>query len=461
MSLFRTKPIVAHHAEDTGLKRCLGAFDLTLLGVGAIIGAGIFVLTGVAAATQAGPAIVLSYLMAGLACAFTALSYAELASSIGGSGSAYGYAYAGMGEFIAWLVGWNLLLEYGVACSAVATGWSGYVANALMAMNIHLPKILLAGPYAGGIIDLPAFLVVIGIGVLLAIGVQQSARFNAVVVAIKLIAIAVFVAIAVRHVNPANWHPFLPFGIHGIAGGAALVFFAYIGFDAVSTATEETINPKRDMPIGIIASLIICTLVYVAVAGLLTGIVPYPQLNVSSPVSQALLTLGYRFGAAIVAVGAIAGLTTVILVMYYGFTRICLAITRDGLLPPVLDKINPRTQTPIRLIVCSGIVIALLAGLFPIAVLAELINIGTLSAFCIVCGGVIVMRYTKPDLPRPFKTPFSPLIPGLGILFCLYLMLHLSGFTWWRFLLWMLAGLVIYFGYSRRRSVLALAGNSS
>lgn len=456
MNLFRTKPIISEFETRTELKRCLGAFDLILLGVGAIIGAGIFVLTGVAAATQAGPAIVFSYLLAGLACTFTALSYAELSSSVGGCGSAYGYAYAGFGEFIAWLVGWALLLEYGMVTAAVATGWSGYVANVLTALGSPLSKALLAGPASGGIVDLPAMLIVFVIGCLLIKGVQHSARFNAAVVFIKFIAIAVFVVIAGTHVNPANWHPFVPFGWQGIAGGAALVFFAYIGFDAVSTAAEETINPQRNLPIGIICALAICTLIYVVVAGLLTGIVPYHTLNVSAPVSGALLALNFRVGAGIVSAGAIAGLTTVILVMYYGLTRIFLAISRDGLLPSALAKVHPRTQTPVRLIVMTGIIIMLLAGLVPIGSLAELVNIGTLTAFCMVCGGVIIMRYTQPNLVRPFKVPGCPLTPFLGVVFCIYLMLHLSTRTWHCFIVWIAMGLVVYFSYGRHKSVLAV-----
>jgi APA family basic amino acid/polyamine antiporter len=456
MSLFRTKPIAEVNESKGELKRCLSAFDLVLLGVGAIIGAGIFVLTGVAAATQAGPAIILSYVLSGLACTFTALSYAELASSVGGCGSAYGYAYAGFGEFIAWIVGWALLLEYGLVTSTVAVGWSGYVGNTFAALGLPISKMLLAGPYDGGIVNLPAVLIVVAIGSLLAIGLRQTARFNAAIVFIKFLSIVVFVAIAAAHVDIKNWHPFMPFGWPGIAGGAALVFFAYIGFDAVSTAAEETIDPQRNMPIGIIVALTVCTLVYVLVAGLLTSIVPYQTLNVSSPVSQVLLTLHYRVAAGIVAAGAIAGLTTVILVMYYGFTRVVLAMTRDGLLPPVLSAVSSKTQTPVKLVVFSGIVIAILAGIVPLTTLAELVNIGTLTAFCIVCAGVVILRYKQPNLPRPFKVPGSPLVPALGVAFCLYLMFHLSIHTWQCFLAWMVIGFLVYFGYSRRRSLLAV-----
>jgi APA family basic amino acid/polyamine antiporter len=453
-SLFRTKPLSHAEQQDSGLHRCLTAFDLTLLGIGAIIGAGVFVLTGIAAANNAGPGVIISFLLAGLASTFSALSYAELASSIGGCGSAYGYAFAGFGEFIAWIMGWNLLLEYGMACSTVAIGWSGYADNALASIGVHLPDALLKNPFQGGLINLPAALIILAITAMLTLGVRQSTRFNNIIVFVKLGAIAIFVAIAAFHVNPTNWHPFLPFGWQGVLHGAALIFFAYIGFDAVSTASEEAINPKRDLPIGIIASLIICTLAYMLVAGLLTGIAHYSTLAVSSPVSQALLSLGFHFAAGLVAVGAIAGLTTVILVMYYGFTRVFLAMTRDGLLPASFAKINPKTKTPVRIIVSVGVVMALVAGLIPMQNVAELVNIGTLAAFATVCLGVVILRVTKPDMHRPFKTPFSPLIPILGAVFAVVLMFSLPSITWWRFIIWTLIGIGIYFGFSRKHSIL-------
>ena len=455
MSLLRTKPINADMYCDTGLKRCLGPWDLTLLGIGAIIGAGIFVLTGIAAATHAGPGIVLSFVVAGLACAFSALAYAELAASIGGCGSAYGYAYAGLGEIVAWIIGWDLILEYGVATAAVAIGWSGYFDNALAAVGLHLPEYFLKAPSDGGWINLPAAGIVLTLAVLLAVGVRQSARFNAAMVFIKLAAIGTFIAVAAFNVNPANWTPFLPFGWGGVISGAALIFFAYIGFDAVSTAAEEAIDPPRDLPIGILASLVVCTVIYMLVAGLLTGIAPYTSLNVPSPVADALLHLGHTSAAAFIAAGAIAGLTTVMLVLYYGLTRVFLAMSRDGLLPSVFSAISRRTHTPVRVILASGLLIAAIAGFTPIGDVAELVNIGTLAAFVLVCGGVIVLRYTRPDLPRPFKTPFSPLIPALGIAFCLYLMASLPVLTWERFLIWLAIGMAVYFGYSRKRSVLA------
>lgn len=454
MNLFRTKMINADAYCNTGLKRVLGPLDLTLLGIGAIIGAGIFVLTGVAAATQAGPSIVLSYVVAGLACAFAALSYAELASSIGGCGSAYGYAYAGLGEFIAWLIGWDLILEYGMATAVVAIGWSGYVNNALTAVNLPLPDYLLHGPAENGLINLPAAAIIIILSLLLALGVRMSAHFNAAMVLVKILAIGTFIVVAFGHVNPDNWTPFMPFGWSGVMQGAAFIFFAYIGFDAVSTAAEEARNPQRDLPIGILASLGICTVIYILVAGLLTGIVPYQTLNVPSPVADALLRIGQQGASALIAAGAIAGLTTVMLVLFYGLTRVFLAMSRDGLLPPVFAAIHPKTGTPIRIIMSSGLLIALIAGLTPIDDIAELVNIGTLAAFVLVCAGVIALRYTQPNLVRPFRTPLMPVIPILGIVFCLYLMYSLPLMTWFRFLGWLALGVVFYFIYSYSHSSL-------
>ena len=455
-TLFRTKPINAnHHLTDTGLRRVLGAFDLTLLGIGAIIGAGIFVLTGIAAATQAGPAIVISYIVAGLACAFSALAYAELAATIGGCGSAYGYAYAGLGELAAWIIGWDLILEYSVATAAVAIGWSGYVQNALTALGLTLPASLVSAPGAGGLINLPAAAIVLTLALLLALGVRESSRANAVMVAIKLAAIGVFIAFAVGHVEPANWTPFMPFGWDGVMGGAALIFFAYIGFDAVSTAADEARNPQRDLPIGILASLAVCTVVYMIVAGLLTAVASYTTLNNPSPVADVMLHLGYPWVAGVIAAGAIAGLTSVMLVLYYGLSRVFLAMARDGLLPPAFAAVHPRTQTPLRVILAAGMLMAAVAGLTPIGHVAELVNIGTLAAFFLVCIGVIVLRYTHPNVPRPFKTPLMPLIPLAGAGTCLYLMAQLPPVTWLRFVAWLGIGFVIYFGYSRRRSAIA------
>jgi APA family basic amino acid/polyamine antiporter len=459
MNLFRTKSIASATSETGTLRRCLSAFDLTLLGIGAIIGAGVFVLTGIAAATKAGPAISLSYVVAGLASMFAALSYAELATCIGGCGSAYSYSYVVFGELIAWIIGWDLILEYTLSVSTVAIGWSGYVKDAFLSLNIHLPELLLKNPFEGGIINLPAFLIIFLLAIFLCIGVKHSARFNAAIVFIKLLTIAIFIAVASQNVDIKNWGHFFPFGWSGVMQGAALVFFAYIGFDALSTAAEETIDPQRNLPIGIIASVIICTTIYIVVAALLTGIVPYTTLNVKSPVSDALINIGHPLAAGIVAAGAIAGLTTVMLVMYYGLTRICLAITRDGLLPASFASINPRTQTPIKIILSSGLIIAIIAGLVPIGAAAELVNIGTLSAFTLVCGGVIALRWLQPELLRPFKLPWNPLIPLLGVIFCFYLMINLAVFTWISFVIWSSIGLVVYFAYGYKGSKLNKSRN--
>lgn len=450
--LWRKKPITPH--VDNGLHRSLNLFDLTFMGIGAIIGAGVFVLTGVAAATKAGPAISLSYVIAGLASLFAALAYAEMASSIGGSGSAYSYAYAGFGEFIAWLIGWDLLLEYIMSVSTVAIGWSGYVDNLFTSVHVHLPIAFTKGPFEGGVINLLAVTMIAILAIFLSLGVKNSARFNNVIVFIKLITIAVFITIAALNVEVKNWHPFFPFGWSGVMSGAALVFFSYIGFDALSTAVEESIHPERDIPLGIINSLLICTLVYIVVSALLTGIVSYTHLNVGSPVAFALLHIGHRTAAGFIAAGAIAGLTTVMLVMYYGLTRICLAISRDGLLPAQIATLNRETRTPLRIIIVMGIIIAIIAGIVPINHAAEMVNIGTLAAFFLVCLGTVILRITHPELHRPFKLPFNPLIPLLGAGFCLYLMLQLPAVTWWRFSAWAVLGLIIYFLYSQRHSLL-------
>ncbi len=461
--LFRTRTLKHEDYADSGLKRCLTAFDLTLLGIGAIIGTGIFVLTGIAAAHQAGPAVVLSFVIAGVACAFAALAYAELAASLGGCGSAYGYGYSAFGEFVAWMIGWTLLLEYGMSVAAVANGWSGYFGNALASMGLHLPKAITAHPEHGGIVNLPAVLVILALMGLLAVGVRESARLNAVMVGVKLFTIVVFLAAATGHVDPAHWSPFMPYGWFtrapggetvGVLAGASLVFFAYIGFDAVTTAAEEAKHPQRDLPIGIVSALVICTVVYIAVSGVLTGVVDYRELGVSSPVAAALLSLGHRWASGLVAVGVIAGLLTVMLVLYYGLTRIIFAMARDGLLPPFFATVNERTQTPVNTIVVVGLLCALFAGVLPLGKLAELVNIGTLFAFVMVCIGVIVLRRTQPDLPRPFRLPANPLIPLLGAFSCTALMAFLPQHTWERFIGWLVAGIVFYFAYSIRHSKL-------
>ncbi|HEX6929195.1 MAG TPA: amino acid permease [Gammaproteobacteria bacterium] len=472
MNIFRTKPIETHGESDSGLRKVLGPVDLVLLGVGAIIGAGIFVLTGLAAANHAGPAVILSFVVAGTVVGFAALSYAELASAIGGAGSAYSYGYHGLGEFIAWVIGWMLILEYTVAISAVSVGWSGYVNNALTAMGMGLPEILTKTPMEGGVVNLPAVLIILGLGTLLATGAKVSAQFNAIMVFVKVAAILLFIGVALFNIEPANWTPFIPergvnplgeisYGWQGIMTGAASIFFAYIGFDAVSTAAEETRNPGRDLPIGILGSLGICTALYMVVSALLTGVVPYQSLNVPSPVSSALLQVGVEWASGMVAVGAIAGLTTVMLVLYFGLTRVLFAISRDGLLPPFFSHVNRKTGSPVRVIVLAGIAMACIAGFAPLTDIVELTNIGTLGAFMVVCAGVAVLRVTKPDMHRPFRTPFSPVIPVLGILGCIYLILNLSPDTWSRFGIWLAAGLVIYFAYSYRHSKLGGNGNDT
>ncbi len=462
--MFRRK-IGADHEQPVGLKQCLGAWDLTLLGIGAIIGTGIFVLTGVAAATQAGPAIVLSFVVAGLCSAFAAMAYSEMAASVGGVGSAYGYSYAAFGELIAWIIGWDLILEYGVATAAVSVGWSGYANNVLTAIGLPLPPELLNGPWADtpGIVNLPAVFIVSILTYLLVRGVKESARLNAIVVFIKLLAIAVFIVVASFHIVPENWSPFMPFGWFGhaedgktigVLAGASLVFFAYVGFDAVSTAVGEAKNPQKDIPIGTIAALLICTFLYIVVSGLLTAITPYQELNVPSPVAFSLERLGIHWASALVATGAITGLTTAMLVCYYALTRVIFGISRDGLLPRFFGKVSDKYQTPVNATLMCGMVIALMAGFMPLGILAELVNIGTLFAFILVCAGVMVLRRTNPDMPRPFKIPAVDLICGLGVLSSLALIAFLPFVTHMRFLLWLLAGLVIYFAYGARHSLL-------
>lgn len=454
MDLFRKKEINGFINEGSYFRQCLSALDLVFLGVGAIIGAGIFVLTGIVAATHAGPGIVFSYILAGLACAFAALSYAELASMIGGCGSAYGYAYAGFGELIAWIVGWDLLLEYSISVSAVSVGWSSYLHDLLLALKIHFPAALTKGPMSGGTLNVLAVAIISLLSLLLILGIKSSARFNNTMVLIKLVVIFLFIAIACSEVNPQNWTPFLPFGFVGVMKGASLIFFAYVGFDAVSTAAEEAIKPQYDIPIGIIGSLLICTILYIVVAGLLTGIVPYTSLNVASPISHSLLMLGYKVAAGFVGVGAIAGLTTVMLVLFYGLTRVFFAMARDGLLPQCFAVTHEKTKTPVRIILLCGVLMSFIAACVPLSGLAELVNIGTLFAFIIVCIGVIVLRHTEPDIKRPFKTPLMPFIPLLGILCCAYLIFYLPGVTILRFLIWMAVGVIIYFSFSRKHSLL-------
>ncbi len=458
---FRTKSIEQilsdYEAQTHKLKRTLTAFDLTALGIGAIIGTGIFVLVGTAAVGDgdrpgAGPGLVLSFMLSGAACLLAALCYAEFASMIPVAGSAYTYSYATLGEFFAWVTGWSLVLEYGVACTAVSIGWSGYFVSLLERVGVHLPPPLVNAPHEGGLVNLPAVLIVLALTVLLVIGIKESARVTGVIVTIKIAVVLFFIAVGAFAVDPANWSPFMPNGFAGVGAAAAIIFFAYIGFDAVSTTAEEAQNPQRDVPIGIIASLVLCTILYVAVSAVLTGIVPYKQIHVKAPVAEALNAVGYRWGSALVAVGAVAGITSVLIVMLLGQIRVFYAMSRDGLLSPWLSAVHSQYGTPHRATLVTGVAVAVLAGFVPIGVAAELTNIGTLFAFALVCGAVLVLRRTRPELRRPFRTPFVPAVPILGMLACLALIGYLPVITKIGFAVWAVIGLVLYAGYGFRHS---------
>ncbi|MGX6565948.1 Serine transporter YbeC, amino acid:H+ symporter family [Cupriavidus necator] len=460
MSLFRTKDIDAMLAvaRDDGLKKVLGPTDLVMMGIGAIIGTGIFVLTGTGALT-AGPALTVSFVIAALACGFAALCYAEFASAIPVSGSIYTYSYATLGEIVAWMIGWDLLLEYGLATSAVSVGWSGYFQSLMAGFGLKLPAALTAAPGSvpgvKSMLNLPACLIMLAITWVVSYGVRESTRINNLMVAVKIGVVLLFIAVGVWHVQPANWQPFAPFGFAGIFNAAALVFFAFIGFDAVTSAAEEVRNPRRDLPIGIIGSLAVCTMLYVVVAAIMTGIVPFAKFaGVDHPVSLALQFAGQNWVAGFVDLGAILGMTTVILVMTYGQTRVIFAMSRDGLLPERLSSVHPVHATPYFATWIVGIVFAAIAAFVPLNVLAELINIGTLAAFTLISVAVLVLRKTRPELPRAFRCPGVPVVPLLSIGFCLFLMAHLQALTWIAFLVWLSVGLVIYFGYARRNAVL-------
>ncbi len=461
MSIFRTKNLdkmVAASRVPGGLKKVLGPVDLVLMGIGAIVGTGIFVLTGTGA-VAAGPALTLSFVIAALACGFAALCYAEFASTVPVAGSIYTYTYATMGEIVAWMIGWDLLLEYGLATSAVSVGWSGYFQSLLMGFGLELPRVLTAAPGAvPGVetwFNLPALVIMLVLTTMLSWGVRESARLNNIMVLIKVGVVLLFIVVGARHVQPANWQPFMPYGMNGVMSAAALVFFAFIGFDAVTSAAEEVKRPERDLPIGIIGSLAACAVLYVVVSAIMTGIVPFQKyLGIDHPVSLALQYAGENWVAGFVDMGAILGMTTVILVMAYGQTRVLFAMSRDGLLPKKLSTLHPKYGTPFFATWVVGIAFGLIAAVVPLGVLAELINIGTLAAFSLVSVAVIVLRVKRPELHRAFRCPWVPVIPLLAIAFCIVLMAFLSATTWIAFGIWLLIGLVIYFGYARRRSLL-------
>ncbi|MFA6988836.1 MAG: amino acid permease [Candidatus Gastranaerophilaceae bacterium] len=455
-------------SKKSSLKKTLNAFDLTVLGIGAIIGAGIFTLSGTAAAGSAhhvgaGPGLMLSFIFAGFACALAALCYAEFAAMIPVAGSAYTYTFATLGELAAWLIGWILMLEYAIGNITVACGWSGYLFKLLEGFKGQLPDFITNQAYwihhyrmFGHIpldLNIPALFIIAAVTALLYKGVQESTRMAAIMVIIKLAVILLFIFVGAHYVQPSNWTPFLPNGFKGVFVGAFLVFFAYIGFDAVSTAAEETKNPQKDLPIGIIASLIICTIIYIIVAGILTGIVPWNQIDTAAPVAAAMRSIHQNWTAGLIAVGAVAGLSSVLLVLQLGTTRILFAMSRDKLLPSVFSKIHPKFRTPHVITLISGIFVAIGTVFLDLNAAAELCNIGTLSAFLIVCLGVLILRKTDPTRERPFKVPFSPYLPVLGIIVCLALIvLGVPQRTLILFSIWLIAGLVIYFSYGFKRT---------
>lgn len=486
MGLWSRKSIAVLQREaaeegEQGLRRTLSAANLTLLGIGAIIGAGIFVLTGNAAAQYAGPAVVLSMLAAGIACGFAGLCYAEFASMIPIAGSAYTYGYATLGEFVAWIIGWDLMLEYLFGAATVAVGWSGNFVPFLKEFGITFPAAYANAPFAvdaannftrvpGAAFNVPAMVLVALMTWILVIGIKESARFNNVIVFLKMAIIFLVIGFGFMYVNTANWHPFIPpnagrfgeFGWSGILRGAGVIFFAYIGFDAVSTAAQEARNPQKDMPIGILGSLFICTILYVLMALVMTGMVHYSKLNDPAPILVAVAAAGpslawLRYA---VEVGSLLGLASVVLVMLMGQPRVFFSMARDGLLPPVFGKVHPRYKTPYITTIMTGTIAAIVAGLFPIGLLGQLVSIGTLLAFVIVCAGVWILRVRSPEIPRAFKTPLVPLVPLLGIVSCFGLMAGLPKDTWIRLLVWLAIGLIVYFMYSRNHSHIGRGGTA-
>ena len=490
MNLWATKSVTALRAEaeepgEHALKRKLGWLNLITLGIGAIIGAGIFVLTGQAAALHAGPAVPISMILVGIACTFAGLCYAEMASTVPVAGSAYTYSYATMGELVAWIIGWDLVLEYAAGAATVGVGWSGHLVDLFKLFGVTLPEHLTNSPtrwctagevtravagcahdglnFTGALLNVPAVFIVALMSTILVIGIKESASVNNIIVILKVTIVLLIVAVGLKYVNPANWHPLIApnqgewgtYGVSGILRGAGLVFFAYIGFDTVSTAAQEAKNPQRDLPIGILGSLVICTILYVLVSGVLVGMVPYTELNVAAPVAYAVEKVGApHWARVLIDVGAVAGLASVVLVMLLGQSRVFYSMSRDGLMGPWAGKVHPRFRTPYLSSIFTGIAVALASGLLPLQLLGQLVNIGTLLAFVLVCVGVLVLRKKRPDLDRPFRTPWVPFVPIMGIICCVGLMATLPADTWIRLIIWLLIGFVIYFGYGRKHSVL-------
>jgi basic amino acid/polyamine antiporter, APA family len=482
VSLFRRKSIAALQAEaagDHGLQRALGPVNLIMLGVGAIIGTGIFVLTGTVAANHAGPAVVLSFALAGTAAIFAALCYAEFASVVPVAGSAYTYGYATLGELFAWIIGWDLVLEYSLSATTVAIGWSGYVVSLLTSFGIAIPPELTAprgqlvtladGSTVTALFNAPAVLITALVTTLLVIGIKESANVNNVIVVIKVAVVLAIIALAIGKVNPANWQPFIPantgareaFGVTGIVAGAGVVFFAYIGFDAVSTAAQEAKNPQRDMPIGIIGSLVICTILYMIVSAIATGVVPYQELNVPDPIAKVADVAGLGWFATVIKFGAIAGLSSVILVQMMGQTRVFYTMSKDGLLPKWVNTVHPKFRTPWLITIVVGIAVTIPAGFLTVSEAAHLVSIGTLLAFAIVSAGVLLLRIRQPELARPFKTPLVWFTAPMGVLSSVYLMAALPLVAWERLGIWLAIGLVIYFAYGRSHSKLATGDSAA